>query len=369
MHSQKKHCRTLGDVYGRINYYFYQARSEIAEKNLGTLRAMCLSVALLGMGLALIAPILVPGWKPTVEYYRLVPTVLIFLAFSIIYKKQRVHNYYVVQGACILFYALLLYHFIDISVFSYPDMPDTYVCLSLMMIPVVFIMRPEIIISITFAGGLTFGLLAKTYKVGVAVPHDRFAVVATFIYAAIAMLIVLNLRINDYSLRERYMLRSRMDQLTGLLNKRSYERYCQKALRAKSYDASCALIVFDVDDFKDVNDRRGHIIGDRTLEIIGEVMTETFRTSDYVGRIGGDEFSALVLPGSDDACLSAMAQRVLDEVALRTEDEIGQRVTLSVGIALRERSDAYYEKLFIAADTLLYNAKNTRSGGIQIKKF
>lgn len=360
-------CNTVKGVLRYVNYYFFNARSEIAEKNLNTLKIISVSTFFIGVFLGSVAPYLIPDWIPTRHYWQMVPTLVVFILFSFIYKKKANHSYFVVQTACVLFCVMLLYHFIDISVFSHPDMPDTFVSMFIMMIPVMFIIHPAICSGLMIGGGAVFWGLLNRYKTGIAVSHDSFAIIATFFFAVIIMLVVFDLRINDFFLRERYILRSRMDQLTGLLNKRSYERSCQQALRTKPYDASCALIIFDIDDFKVINDRRGHLVGDRALEIIGEVLTETFRTSDYVGRIGGDEFSAFVLPGSDNICLCSMAQRVLDEVARRTNAEIGQEVTLSVGIVWRKRGNAYYEKFFVAADSLLYNAKCPDCSSIQIK--
>lgn len=350
-----------------MDYYFVNARSEITEKNLNTLGIISISTVFIGAFLGALAPYLIPGWTPTRHYWQIAPTLVVFAAFSFIYKKKSSHSYFIVQTASVLFCVMMLFHFIDISIFSHPDMPDIFVSMFIMMIPVMFIIHPAICTGIMVGGGTVFWILLSRYKTGVPLNHDRLAIVATFFFAIIILLVVVDLRIHDFYLRERYMLRSRMDQLTGLLNKRSYERSCQQALRVKPYDASCALIVFDINDFKLINDSHGHLVGDRALEIIGEVLTDTFRTSDYVGRIGGDEFSAFVLPGSENTCLCSIAQRVLDEVSRRTMDEIGQEVTLSVGIVWRKRGNVYYDKFFVAADSLLYNAKCPDNSNIQIK--
>lgn len=342
----------------RLKFYFANEKAIIAEKNLSTLKVISVWTLILGVLLSLIAPLLVPHWVSTKEYFCIIPTLLIFIVFSFLYSRKTVHSYYVVQAACILFYILMFCHLIDLSVFSYPTDPETYISCFIILMPVLFIIRPYIVLAISLVCSIVFSELVLNYKTGVAVTHDRFALVASFTFSLFTMYIIYKLRLKDFDLRERYMTQSRTDLLTGLLNKCSYESFCKMALSERLPSTPCALFVFDVDDFKKTNDTYGHLTGDRALEIIGSVLLDAFRCGDLVGRIGGDEFSAMILPSADIDVLTEKARRVRDEVNERTKDELGIVITMSTGIAVNRNANVTYEQLFAAADGLLYTAKD-----------
>lgn len=343
----------------KVNYYFANERPNITEKNLSTLKVVSVSTVAVALVLSIVAPALIEGWAPTSDYFRMIPTLTFFIIFSFSYGTKEKKNFYVVQGACLLYYIMMLYHLIRLSVFSYPAYPETYISCFFILMSVLFIFRPHIILFLFTGVSIIFSELVLEYKVGVAVSHDRFAIIASFIFSLVTMIIVLKLRLNDFYLREKYMTRSRTDLLTGLLNKCSYEEFCELALDEKRRNTSCALFVFDVDDFKTTNDTYGHMIGDRALEIIGDVLSEAFRSDDLVGRIGGDEFSAMILPVTDERVLEERALYVRTKVNERALDELGITITMSVGIAVRNGGGATYDQLFKVADGLLYNAKDS----------
>jgi diguanylate cyclase (GGDEF)-like protein len=150
-----------------------------------------------------------------------------------------------------------------------------------------------------------------------------------------------------------------VDGLTGLANRRQ----CESALgtelaRAERFDDSLALVMADLDDFKDVNDRYGHPVGDLVLREFAEVLRRTLRDADVAGRWGGEEF-ALILPGTDRLGALSLAERVRRELRTRVIlSPEGERVavTASFGVASFPRS-ATEPELVAAADAALYEAK------------
>lgn len=151
-----------------------------------------------------------------------------------------------------------------------------------------------------------------------------------------------------------------LDALTGLHNRRYFhETLAREAARAHRYARKLALIVFDLDDFKVVNDRIGHLTGDSALAEAAERLRTAVRTADVPCRVGGDEF-AVILPESgiaDGEQLFARIQR-----AISTEP-IGQagRLHLSAGVAeLKPDDDSI--SLFERADNALYRAKEAGKG-------
>ncbi|WP_319242774.1 histidine kinase N-terminal 7TM domain-containing protein [uncultured Propionivibrio sp.] len=141
------------------------------------------------------------------------------------------------------------------------------------------------------------------------------------------------------------------DSLTGLYNRRQIEQEAVRLfLLAERGAMPLSIAVIDVDCFKAINDQQGHAAGDATLRRIAEVLKARLRASDVVGRIGGDEFVA-VLPGTGAAAAGALMR----EVSARCRAECG--ASLSVGVAERHAGMACFEALAAEGDDLLYRAK------------
>ena len=153
-----------------------------------------------------------------------------------------------------------------------------------------------------------------------------------------------------------------LDALTSLHNRRYFhETLGREVARARRYDRHLALIVLDLDDFKEVNDRVGHLAGDAALADAAERVREVVRTADVACRVGGDEF-AVILPESTLADADQLYRRIQAAVSARPIAQVGQ-LDLSAGVAeLRADDDA--TALFQRADEALYRAKAAGKGQI-----
>jgi diguanylate cyclase (GGDEF)-like protein len=161
---------------------------------------------------------------------------------------------------------------------------------------------------------------------------------------------------------------STVDALTGL----STRRYVQDVLsleflRARRYEHPLAILMVDVDRFKEVNDRHGHPCGDEVLRGVAERLLQLKRTTDTAGRYGGDEL-LVVMPHNTSRGAAVMAERWRRAVEA-TELPVGGghvRVTLSIGIAEWRHGVASPEDLLAAADRALYSAKKTGRNRVEI---
>ena len=151
-----------------------------------------------------------------------------------------------------------------------------------------------------------------------------------------------------------------LDALTSLHNRRFFhETLGREVARAQRYDRRLGLVVLDVDDFKAINDRVGHLAGDTLLAEIGERIQSVVRGADVACRIGGDEF-AVILPESTRADADELYRRLELAVASRPVGS-SDRLHLSAGIAeIRTEDDA--TSFFERADEALYRAKQTGKG-------
>ena len=146
-----------------------------------------------------------------------------------------------------------------------------------------------------------------------------------------------------------------LDALTGLHNRRYfYETLAREVARARRYGRQLALVVFDVDDFKAINDRIGHLAGDAVLAETAERVRDVVRSADIACRVGGDEF-AVILPESSTADADQLYHRLLGVISSRPVGHAG-RLFVSAGIA-ELREDEAPTTFFERADEALYRAK------------
>jgi diguanylate cyclase (GGDEF)-like protein len=148
------------------------------------------------------------------------------------------------------------------------------------------------------------------------------------------------------------------DPLTGLLNRRGIEEEAGRMLATGA--AELSIVYLDLDGFKAVNDRLGHAEGDRALQAMAEILLETFRTADAVGRIGGDEFVIVVAPGSDATVAARRLQLHLDTWR-HAEDRYTLRASIGVGHVASATLDSFWEAVD-AADRRMYSEKQARWG-------
>ena len=153
--------------------------------------------------------------------------------------------------------------------------------------------------------------------------------------------------------RELELLRVRADQdyLTGLSSRQATEEQVTRALRERP-EGTHLFVIIDLDNFKRVNDEHGHLYGDEQLREAARRIRAAFSEGDVVGRVGGDEFAALVrdLPGPQAA--EALLERLV-----RAQRESGGALSCSAGAAWYPSQGRTYRELFCAADEALYRAK------------
>ena len=150
-----------------------------------------------------------------------------------------------------------------------------------------------------------------------------------------------------------------IDPLTGIPNRRGFgERAARWLARCQKQRDAATLLLFDLDRFKTINDRFGHRAGDAVLALFTRSAAQSLRPLDLLGRIGGEEFVAL-LPGVNTETAIAVAERVRSNFASAAGDVHGQPVaaTVSIGIASSTQGGYDFDALYAVADAALYRAK------------
>ena len=242
-----------------------------------------------------------------------------------------------------------------------------YAFASAVIIPVVFV---------AWTGGLGHGIAVSTLAAGVWIFADLRSG-REFGDAWIPLVNGLT-RLATYSFvsyltaQARKLLRLQVemathDSVTGLLNQRAFLELGQsEAQRAARYAHPMAVAFLDLDEFKQINDTLGHVVGDEALRAVGAALKRTLRATDSVARLGGDEF-AIVLP------------EIEEKAAVRTGRKIATRVTAalkrfppasaSIGVVWFEQPEGEFEPMLEAADALMYEVKREGKGGFRTQSF
>jgi diguanylate cyclase (GGDEF)-like protein len=159
-----------------------------------------------------------------------------------------------------------------------------------------------------------------------------------------------------------------VDQLTGLSNRTHFlQRFENEIRRTENYRQALALFMFDIDEFKKINDTHGHYAGDVVLKRMAEIVQKNTRGYDLVGRYGGDEFMVLITSSTAEQA-AAFAEHLREKIS--TTDiaipgtEVPVRITISGGLAIFPIHGQSTSELFRAADVALYESK--RQGRNQI---
>jgi diguanylate cyclase len=159
------------------------------------------------------------------------------------------------------------------------------------------------------------------------------------------------------------------DSLTGLRNRRGFEQAVTELQLQRGDLAGTALMMVDIDHFKVVNDRHGHVLGDKVLRAIAHVLKSNIKGRDVAARYGGEEF-AVLLPETSLSGAAALGRQICSLVAhgrIKPSDgqgTIGQ-VTLSMGVAMAREAESL-EELLVRADAALYSAKRLGRNRVEV---
>jgi diguanylate cyclase (GGDEF)-like protein len=222
--------------------------------------------------------------------------------------------------------------------------------------------QPLVVVFLSFASLMLLRACAAgvtPFPVGIGAPDSTWLAAFTllvFAHTAFAALLFYSMTREVREAEQRSFALS--DPLTGLLNRRAFVDYGERLTRRRTGgNTATALLVLDLDQFKQVNDHFGHEAGDRILEAFSGVAETSMRPSDQLFRMGGEEF-CFVLPDTSLADAIAVAERLRTTFeAMEVETAMGPaRATVSIGIAATPVGVGL-DVLFAAADAAVYEAK------------
>lgn len=196
--------------------------------------------------------------------------------------------------------------------------------------------------------------------------RDYEIVLSLFVVAGLIILLAV---LQYTNVRDRKLLevKAQTDAMTGLLNAVSTRENVDVWLQGDEHRGMQALIMLDVDRFKDVNDTYGHAVGDEALRQSAALLRRHFRGSDIVGRVGGDEFIVFMKNIPGDAIVSSQLEKLCQAFhAIRIAEAHDLRLTCSAGAALAPADGSDFDTLYKKADLALYSVKRGARDGFAI---
>ena len=153
-------------------------------------------------------------------------------------------------------------------------------------------------------------------------------------------------------------VRAEQDSLTGLYNASTTKQLAREFLETAEPDRDSALLIIDLDNFKQVNDNYGHMVGDKVLIGAAAKIKKLFRSHDIVGRVGGDEFLVLMKDVPDSEIVKKRCNQLIEAFGEINDEQLGKGMLgCSIGVAQTSVCGTSYDRLFCCADSSLYRSK------------
>lgn len=343
--------------------YFQAASQEIAKQNLQLLQLASLSTVSLLLLFFLLTPLIIPDWKMTPQHFFFLPASFSLFVISTLYQKLKRNNYRFVTFFCIIFEVVVAFFVILIDVYTSKEAPGSFFAPLCLALPAMFILPLQLSYALILCFEVLYITLTLSYKTHFIAQYDIFASFVGIAFSFVIAQTILHLRARDFDLRLQYQQLSQRDSLSNLLNKKAFEAaakdYLEKNVLSdiSSLTRPCALLIFDVDNFKAVNDNLGHYVGDQLLSCIGNRLPEIFRPTDIIGRFGGDEFVVLLIGTFTHDTLESTCHTLHQQISDIYLPGMDTPITCSIGGGISNSSVLSYDELFRLADRALYMAK------------
>jgi diguanylate cyclase (GGDEF)-like protein len=216
--------------------------------------------------------------------------------------------------------------------------------------------------------GLYILTLNTLYLYQEAIVNISVKLLFVFGYSLLAIGVTKWIKYNE-TRKDELSIQANTDELTGLLNRRSFTSFINFEFNnSQRSTRPFSLVIVDIDYFKSINDKHGHLVGDEVLIELSEMFSRSFRRSDKVSRWGGEEF-AILLPDTklDNAMKVANNLRTKVENYLFNLSSVQIKITISGGVTESIASDEQVDDIIKRADEALYLAKNKRNSIRSIK--
>ncbi len=319
---------------------------------------------IMGLFVSILAVILELVLLRTPDFWCVIILAVYFLIAYLVYRKY-IHD--AVDYSTIWLYAAqipVIIMGIVMGTVVNPDAKAFTIILFILSFPLFILDKPKRVLSYIAGIAVCFIIMDLRYKTGDLLLHDILHIIITSFVSFATAIFVLNDRIENVEKSQMFLTDSEHDPLTGIYNRRGGEEKIRECI---DEGIGGTLILLDIDDFKHVNDTYGHTMGDEVLNAVSMTLSSSFRSSDVIMRIGGDEF-VVYAPGLlnyffIDGKLQQLNAKMREITCAAGKDNI----TVSMGAVINDGSYPDYESMFNEADALLYEMKRNGKNGFRLQ--
>ena len=348
--------------------FFRDGSASNCSSNLKLLIAANTTAILFLIAFILVTPLIISSWHPTPYHLAFLPALLICFAVSLIYYRGHRNGGKGASLLCILLSIILLTFSVLLDTIGSAGAPAIFVPMMYVIVPVVFTLPFHISYGMIAITEIAYAFMLSTYKNNMTGRYDLFGSIVALACSLIIANIITMLRVRDYMLQAEYKYRSMTDGLTNILNKEAIFDALRKYFQAYNPHTTCALIIMDLDNFKNINDRYGHPCGDYVLVQLAGILKKIFCEEDQlIGRLGGDEFAVLQLHTISEKQLEILIKQFLAAISEIEWNGIKLPVGCSIGIVQVKRHNLTYQELYKEVDELLYSVKRDQKGSYKFK--
>ena len=358
----ERRLRQAVRVFSRHARYRREARNEIAARNLRLSEAACLLTCSLLLFFYAVTPQIIRGWHPTPQHLLFLPSMVVVYALVRLVRRMRRSSPTLSMAATLLCESTILLFCALIDAMEGQAVRGTFMPVIVIALPVLFVLPLRLSYLPILAAEALYVAMSYRLKLPSVAQYDAFGALVGLLCSLCVGVMVQNLRMQDHEMRVRYQQLSMHDGLVGVLNKATGEAEMRRYLESAGERITCMLLMIDLDDFKQVNDRLGHLKGDELLRGAGVVLTRVFRATDVVCRFGGDEFCVLIKYAGDGALLQERCRILREELSRASQEMIGEPLAVSIGGIWMQQQTAGLEELLRQADKALYEAKAQGKG-------
>lgn len=341
----------------RRRAYLTSARDEIRKENLDVACNACLLTIFILLGCLCISPLIIRGWAPSLPHLLFAPVMLALLVVIRLYRT-RSSTRSLATLLSVLVGATIISFGIAIDTMTNPMAPTVFTPLMIVALSALFIMPAMLNCAISGALSITYAACALAFKDPYVAQFDTLSAIAALVFSVCVTHIVMQYRLVLFEAKMHFQELSMRDDLSKVFNKRALLSLTRDYFENAEGHAPCTLIFIDLDDLKSINDVHGHMVGDSALRIVGEILRSNFRSTDIVGRFGGDEFIVFIPgPVSEDS-LNAKMGRIRAELADKSREKLGFSTTISAGAVITRQGLPEVTELIKMADAALYQSKH-----------
>ena len=357
--------RKIGPIWQHFNNsrrYFAQFPRDIAEQNLSALKRVSVAGIVFTILFGGATTFLFQRSALLLSYGVLLLAMLMFGGWVLIYTKKKRCKLKTVQTACAVFLIILMGFVIHISVFVFPSQPAVFFAPFYLISSIIFIIQPVRRNLLLTGFAVLFFILAGGHKTPSAFTYDMFSGLTGWLFGVVVAHLNFGIYLREGEAKRRLRETGTTDTMMGIPNRRAFDEYLRKHLEGSEKNGKyLAVILIDIDDFKQYNDTFGHVAGDEALAKIGRIVRWFAAANDiFIARYGGEEIAAVLI---DDHAQDAFfyADELVKEVRRRRiprPDRLKPYITISAGTAVAAPGEVQHAaKLVDQADQALYIAK------------